>query len=250
MKYPIYIPSKGRAATQKTVKLLLDNKIENFYVVVEANDYKEYCKYVNSDRLLKLPSSSYGTSVVARNFCIEHSLKKGFKKHWQFDDDINKIFCHDKSITIHKRVADILITMEQLSDKNAICGVIGMRTANFLKSVTVSIRYNTSLTSLFLITNSSLRFRGTMYVDMDYQLQVLKRGMQTMKCEDYAFVFQTPMKHKGGYYDIYSNDNRRTAAINEFLKFNPDLKHLTIERNTQGFLALKNFGRVWRKYKL
>jgi hypothetical protein len=217
-------------------------------VVVESNEYLEYGKHVPYKNILRMHSSNYGTSTNARNFCIDHSTKNGFKKHWQLDDDINKVFHHDKSKIIHKDLKLIFEALESISDSTTLAGITGIRTDNFLKSVTKPIRYNTSLTSFFLITNSSIRFRGTMYVDMDYQLQVLKHGYKTIKCEEYAFVFQTPLKQKGGYYEIYANDEKRIKAINEFLKLNPDIK-CQIHRNSQGYLALKNFGKIWSKYK-
>jgi len=248
MKYPIYIPSKGREDNQKTVKLLLSHGINNFYVVVESNEYLEYGKHVPYKNILRMRSSNYGTSTNARNFCIEHSIKKGFKKHWQLDDDINKVFRHSRPKIVHDDLKLIFNELEDISDSTPLVGIVGMYTNNFLCDITKPIQYNTSVTSLFLITNYNIRFRGTMYVDIDYQLQLLKKGLRTVKCQDYAFVFQTPLKHKGGYYDIYKDDKKRTEANNEFLRLNPDIK-CEIHRNAQGYLALKGLRTIWRKYQ-
>jgi hypothetical protein len=247
-KYPIYIPSKGRADSQKTVRLLEKNGINNYYVVVEHKEYHAYCDTVEKSHVLRMKGDNYGTSSAARNFAIEHSKKSGFAKHWQMDDDISTVYEHDKGKRLTTTLPEIFATMEKETDKLPLVGIVGMRTANFLKDVKHRVTYNTSLTSLYLITNTGVRFRGIMYVDMDFELQLLKKGMKTIKYENFVFVFQTPMKHPGGYCDTYKDDKKRMEAIDIFFKNNPDIK-LEVHRNPQGFLAIKNFGSVWRKYK-
>jgi hypothetical protein len=87
-----------------------------------------------------------------------------------------------------------------------------------------------------------------MLVDMDYQLQVLRAGKSTLRCNNFAFVFKTPLKAKGGYYDIYSNDKKRKAALDEFFKNNPDVEP-GIKRSSAGFLVAANISKVWRQFK-
>lgn len=256
LKYPIYIPSLGRADNQLTVKLLLANGITNFYVIVEHNEKAEYEMRLEQQHsisigrynVLTLPKSNYGTSSPARNYAIAHSRKNGFRKHWQLDDDITKIYAHKKGKIAHQNVIDIMHQVEELDEEHH-SSITGINTsASFLSQNEKDFNFNGSLTSIYLITNDSFKFRGTMLVDMDYQLQVLRVGKTTLRCNNFAFIFKTPLKAKGGYYDIYSNDKKRMAALNEFFKNNPDVEP-GIKRSSAGFLVAGNISKIWRKFK-
>jgi hypothetical protein len=249
MRYPIYIPSKGRAASQKTVRLLESCGILNFYVIVENDEYDEYKKWIPKNNLLKLPLSDYGTSTVARNFAIVHSTELGFSKHWQLDDDINKVVRHEKGKTIHIDLVTIMTDIENLSAPLESVYVSGIPTlGSFLSQQKNKYNINTSLTSFYLIRNSPFRFRGTMLVDMDYQLQVLQAGYSTIKFNDYAFNFITPMKQPGGYCDIYANEKKRIDAIQKFLQYHPMIDG-ELKKLPNGIWVLKNIRFVWANYK-
>lgn len=253
MKYPIYIPSLGRYDNMRTVKMLLNAGITNFYVVIERDEVTEYMRHYPGEGtgpFIVLPKSDYGTSTVARNFCIEHAKKNGHTKLWMLDDDITRVFMHNKGkkmVTVS--VKDCFERIENFVVRCPNVRAVGVRTsASFLKDVKKDLQLNCSLSSLYLLTVDKFRFRGTMLVDMDYQLQILRAGFQTLRMENFAFSFITPTKIKGGYYDIYTNDEKRTKAIQQFLKYNPDVEP-TIARNSTGFLVLKNISKIWRKFK-
>ena len=247
--YPIYIPSKGRADSQKTVKLLLANDITDFYVVVEHNEREAYKSTVSKRNLLVLPGSDYGTSSVARNVCIEHSKKRGYAKHWQFDDDITYVMEHSLGVQVSTDLLKILLYIEKVSDSSPTNAVTGIRTIDFLRRPAPQFTRNTSLTSLYLLKNlPSIRFRGTMYVDIDYQLQCLRKGYTTLRCNDFAFRFITPLIQKGGYYSTYADDKKRMESIKYFLANNPDVNP-TVERTPKGYLQLTKIGSIWQKFK-
>ncbi len=250
LKYPIYIPSKGRWENMRTVKLLEANGIHNWFIVIEPYEFKFYAPLISPHNILKLMYNDYGSSTPARNFCIEHAKRNGHKKLWMLDDDITSIFAHAKGKKYSTNVLSILAGIEAEMDRVENIKVIGMPTsASFLKTIKPGITLNTSLSSIYLLTiTEGIRFRGTMLVDMDYQLQVLRKGFQTARLNDYAFAFITPTKIKGGYYHIYKDDKRRRKAIEEFCALNTDVDP-TIVRNSTGFLVLKNIGKIWRKFK-
>jgi hypothetical protein len=252
MKYTIFIPSKGRADNIRTVKLLHKNNIKNFFIVVEKDEYHNYlsCYELSHKQILVLPSSNYGTSTVARNFCLDYAKKNKMEKIWMLDDDISNIYMHYKGKKcIAVSVQDCLERIENFVQRDPTIKVVGMRTsASFLKDVKKDLQFNCSLTSLYLLTVDKFRFRGTMLVDMDYQLQVLRKGFKTLRMENFAFTFITPTTIKGGYFDIYSNDERRLAAIKEFCKLNKDVDP-TVKRNSTGFYVLANISQIWRKFK-
>ncbi len=80
-KYPIYIVSKGRAKTPYTANWFKRDKID-FKIVVEPQEYDEYCESIGKEYVLKLPFSNLGLgSYPARNFCWEHSIRLGAVGH-------------------------------------------------------------------------------------------------------------------------------------------------------------------------
>jgi hypothetical protein len=250
MKYPIYIPSKGRANKCKTANMLLAQGIKNFFIVVEKDEYKDYCKNFDPKYILMLPKSNYGSVVPAKNLAMEHSIKNGFKYHWQLDDDISRVFEHKLGKKVHNDTNKIFTYIESLIKKYPNVKLFGIKTStSFLSQGGPEITHNTSLTCLMLVANMDLRFKFIpMGGDIDYQLQILRKGYDILRLNNFAFDYPSPMKNAGGYTDIYKDDEKRINALNIFLKNNPEIEPGFV-RSSVGFIKLKNLGKVWRKFK-
>ena len=92
LKYPIYIISKGRWDRPLTAKIFLKAKIP-FRIAVEPQEFDKYCSTIPKEFILSLPFSNLGLgSYPARNYCWEHSLAEGAKKHFLFDDNIRQFY--------------------------------------------------------------------------------------------------------------------------------------------------------------
>ena len=77
-KYPVYIISKGRAYNPMTAKLF-DKAGIDYLIAVEPQEEQEYINALSKERILVLPFSNVGLgSFPARNYCWEHSIKKGY----------------------------------------------------------------------------------------------------------------------------------------------------------------------------
>lgn len=85
-RYPIYIPSKGRATSPFTIAMFLRDRVE-FRVVVEEAEASAYAAVCGAERVLVLPESGRGLTY-SRNWIKAHAAAAGYKRHWQFDDDI------------------------------------------------------------------------------------------------------------------------------------------------------------------
>ena len=100
-RFPIYIPSKGRADSRLTIKALEEMKVP-YTVVIEEQDYSEYAKVVPKKNILVLDKTyqdEYDTCDdlgdkkskgpgPARNFIWQNSIDRGYEYHWVMDDNI------------------------------------------------------------------------------------------------------------------------------------------------------------------
>ena len=77
-KYPIYIISKGRSESRLTSKALELMNVP-YRIVIEPNEFKEYSKHIDKDKILVLPDnfSELGKGgITVRNWVFEHSIKE------------------------------------------------------------------------------------------------------------------------------------------------------------------------------
>ena len=87
-RYPVYILSKGRYKNPMTVTYFKKDNVD-FKIVVEPQEYEEYCNSCGKENVLMLPFSNLGLGgTPARNWIFEHSISLGYKRHWIFDDNI------------------------------------------------------------------------------------------------------------------------------------------------------------------
>ena len=90
--YPMYIVSKGRGDSRLTSRCFERIRVP-YYIVIEPQDYDEYSCVIDEEKILVLPFSNHGDGPGrARNWCWDHSMKNGFKRHWVFDDNISDFY--------------------------------------------------------------------------------------------------------------------------------------------------------------
>lgn len=100
-RFPIYIPSLGRADTGQTARQLRAMGVR-FRIIVEQAEHDEYAREFGVQNLLILDPEyqrtyetcdDLGTTKrvgpgAARNFAWEHSMREGYPWHWVMDDNI------------------------------------------------------------------------------------------------------------------------------------------------------------------
>jgi len=217
-RYPIYIPSKGRAHVPYTIKMFLRDGVD-FKVVVEENDAEAYAKVAGEERLLILPESGRGL-VYSRNFIYEHAVATGAERHWQFDDDIKSMRRLYRGYKLKCAANVALVAAEDFVDRYENVAVASFNSWFFLPVTAGTTRIdwppfylNSRCYTVFLLSNKMPnRFRGRYNEDTDMSLQVLASGMCTILFN--AFLIDTPetMQHSGGQTDIYINDGRLRMA--------------------------------------
>lgn len=188
-KYPIYVITKGRWEKTLTIDTLEDMGV-NFYICVEPGEYEKYCSNpkIDKNKILVCPEnfSERGQGAVpVRNFCWEHSIKMGFPKHWQLDDNIQWFYRWNGNTQKKIRDGVFFRIMEDFSDRYENLGMVSCQYKSFVPAIDTGREgfiVNTRAYSCILINTELLdqrleeRWRGRSNDDTDLSLRVLSTG--------------------------------------------------------------------------
>lgn len=218
--YPVYIISKGRFENPLTAKYLLKENIP-FKIAVEPQEYDSYCKTIGSQYVSKLPFSNLGLgSFPARNWCWEDSIRRGFKKHFLFDDNIMGFYRLDNGIRTNCSSLEALISLQNLSDAFINAPICGYNYSMFItKETKKAFTINNHVYSGMLIENSiPYRWRMKYNEDVDLCLQVLHNKLCTILLNVYSIKkVSTTSKMKGGNQtELYQNNNEKKKALKSY----------------------------------
>ena len=226
---PIYVPSKGRYENPITAKHL-DAMRVSYSIIVEENEYKNYCKSIDKKKILVLPIKyldEYDTfwkdndprkgAGAARNYAWDHSISKGYDKHWVMDDNIagfcrfnfnERIPC--KSASIFKAAEDFVDRYENV----AMSGFEYRFFAGGARRKKPPYRLNTRIYSCNLIRNDvPYRWRGRYNEDTDLSLRMLKDGWVTVLFQ--AFLqnkIRTSTISGGNSSEFYDNEGTKNKS--------------------------------------
>ena len=241
-KYPIYIPSKGRALICQTMRAMKQMGVE-YKVIVEEQEYKAYCKAVGRGRVLVLPQrckDEYQTMLLddadkstgsgpARNFAREHSDSFGAKRHWVVDDNIRCFYRMNRNLKNEVRSPKFFLVMEEFCDRYTNIAMAGPHYATFIprRSKRRPYKLNTRIYSCNLIRNDlNYPWRCRYNEDTDLSLRLLKDGWVT--CLFTAFQqekYATQSVAGGNTDEFYAEEG--TAPKSEMLyRLHPDVTKL------------------------
>src|SRR6056300_1653245 len=178
-KYPVYIISKNRADSRYTSKSLERMGVD-YHIAIEPQDYDAYAEVIDPAKILVLPFSNHGMgSGPARNFCWEHSIENGHKRHWILDDNIQDFYRLHNNARYRVKSPVFFRVMEDFVDRYKNVRLAGPRYRFFCASDQKYPAFikNTHIMSTILIDNSlDIRWRSKYNEDIDLSLRVLKGG--------------------------------------------------------------------------
>lgn len=212
-RYPIYIPSKGRADVVLTTKWLERDGVP-FRMVVEDQEHDEYAAVVGADQVLVLPFSNLGSVIPARNWIKEHATAEGHYRHWQLDDNMRQVHRWYKGKRIPCRSGVAFRVVEDFADRYTNVAIAGMNYEMFGIGVQPPFHLNCHVYSCSLILNElSHQWRGVYNEDTDLCLQVLSDGWCTVLVNAFLVNKEATMKVGGGNTkEIYQGDGRLRMA--------------------------------------
>ncbi len=181
--YPIYIISKGRYEVRPTSDALERLGVP-YRIVVEPQEYEKYAEKIDPAKILVLPFSNHGKgSGPARNWCWDHSISEGHKRHWILDDNIKDFRRLHNNKRYRIATGSFFKICEDFVDRFENVPLAGLQYTFFAPDMVKrpAFALNTRLMSCILIENSCPhRWRGKYNEDVDLSLRVLKDGYCTI----------------------------------------------------------------------
>lgn len=232
-RWPVYIPSKGRADIATTPKLLTQAGVD-YRLVVEPQEQDAYAAAFGADRVLVLPFSNLGQgSIPARNWIWDHAAAAGHDWHWIIDDNVhnfsrtnnNRRLIVDQSSAPLRIVEDFAARYENLA-------FAGLSSKAFCTDRHEIAPYtlNTRVYSVTLI-NTALpyRWRGKYNEDTDLCLRALKDGWATVLFKSFLMKKEDTSRGagvggmKGGNTDnVYNTGDHRREFAESLKAQHPD----------------------------
>ena len=232
-RYPICVPSKGRAECQTTGKLLNRMGV-SYQFFVEETEYDAYCEQLGESKVVKLPFHDLGQgSIPARNFIWEWAKDREYKRHWTVDDNITCFTRMTDNRRLVVRGGGYFRAIEDFVDRYENIALAGPHDQGFVKDrgdVRTPYLLNSRVYSCILIdTSLPHRWRGRFNEDTDLSLRVLKDGYCTILF--HALLMNKPTTvgakgtaMKGGNTDnVYNTGDHRRAFAESLKEQHPDV---------------------------
>ena len=246
-KFPIYIVSKGRANNGLTTRALHEMGVPH-YLVVEEDEMELYKEGRCYGEILVMPhiykaeyelcddlGFSKGTGPgSARNFCIDHSIWKGFDRHWVLDDNIDAFHYLNRNEKFEIRTGATFKAAEDFVCRYSNVPVAGFNYYSFCKKNDAVPPYvlNTRIYSCLLIDNKAgYRWRGRYNEDTDLSLRVLKDGLCTIQFNAFLCGKITTQRMKGGNTEEFYDDEGTLPKSQMLEKLHPDVAKVVFKFN-------------------
>lgn len=216
-KYPVYIVSKGRADSRLTARCF-ERLGMPYYIVIEPQDYDEYACVIDPKKILVLPFSNHGDGPGrARNWCWDHSMSNGFKRHWVCDDNISNFTRLHKHRKLPVGDGGIFRIAEEFVDRFENVPLAGFQYDFFAvaKAPYSPFMLNTRIYSVLLIENSCpYRWRGRYNEDTILALDVLKAGYCTIQFNNFLQgKLNTQALGGGNTAEFYQNEGTLLKSL-------------------------------------
>ena len=234
--YPVYIVSKNRADSRLTAKSFERMKMP-YYIAVEPQDYDDY--YAATDKkygtVLVLPFSNHGDGPGrARNWCWDHSIKLGAKRHWVLDDNISDFYRLNNNLRIRVESGAIFKSAEDFVDRFTNVPISGFQYRFFIApdSKYPPFVKNTRIYSTLLIENTCpYKWRGRYNEDTDICLRVLKAGMCTIQFNAFLQGKNATQTVKGGNSSEFYDKEGTWKKSKMLVDLHPDVSRMVMRFN-------------------
>lgn len=231
-RYPVCIPSKGRAE-HATTPALLDRFGVDYRLFVEETEAAAYIARFGEQHVVVMPFHDLGQgSIPARNFIWDYAERHNAARHWILDDNIT-LFCrlnNNRRLSVYG--GGLLQAIETFADRYDNLALIGPHGKGFVSDRVPGqpVTWNTRVYSCSLIdTSLPFRWRGRYNEDTDLCLRALKAGWATAVTR--ALLHQKAITSGakgrampgGNTSTVYATDDHRRAFAESLREQHPDV---------------------------
>ena len=233
-RYPVCIPSKGRAIHQTTGKVL-DRLGVSYKFFVEETEYDSYCTALGEQRVVAMPFHDLGLgSVPARNFIWDWCAERGTRRHWTLDDNIGGFVRLHANRRLRVRGGGFFEAMESFVDRYTNIAMAGPHHLGFapdrLSTVGPYLLNSRVYSCILLDTALPFRWRGRYNEDTDLSLRLLKSGYCTllfrallMDKHSTVGVRNTKPMPGGNTDNVYTDNDARRRFADALVAQHPDV---------------------------
>lgn len=216
MKYPIYIPSKGRASPENAKLIaLLDQSRLDYTIFVEPQDEYAYRGAFGRASFVVLPDNDRGLGY-SRQRLLEHARSKGWAWYWHLDDDIAAFHSVENGRIKDCSPIQALEYAEDLAGTIQGLAMLGLDFRQFAWSARGDFSLNRSVWVATLVnTATGLDYDATIPAksDVDFLVKHLVAGWDSALIHRYAIGTPIMGKSKvGGMVKAYAEGKGEVAA--------------------------------------
>lgn len=248
-RFPLYIPSRSRAATATTPRFL-DKIGVPYRLVVEADQLDEYAAQFDPAKLVVLDPEykvvydscdpegdakgvSKGSGPV-RNFIWDHAIAEGAAWHWICDDNITLFARLHQNERIPVGDGMIFHAMEEFCLRYRNVAMGGPQYWMFAPSRAKLPPYVTGVRifSCNLIRNDiPFRWRGRYNEDLDLSIRILKAGWLTVRFNAFLQYKLTTQTVGGGNTEAFYGSEGTLPKSQMIVRLHPDMTRLAWRYN-------------------
>lgn len=221
LRYPIFIPSRGRASCASTPGTLERDGLE-YTLVVEPDEEQDYRRAFPKAGVLALPECDRGI-VYVRQWTLDYARANGHERFWMLDDNIGAF-----SRVAHRRCSPVppseaLAYAESLAALRV--GLVSLAHRSVAWRCDKAYSYSDSAATCCVLVHTGMgidyRQSTAMKEDIDYTLQSIQAGWRTVYVMLYAQDKNAMATNTvGGLTEAYRRGDDR-QAVAEMLRLWP-----------------------------
>lgn len=246
MTAPIFIPTKGRALTAKTPRLLREAGLD-FCLVVEPQELGSYEESFPAEKHLVLDENDAGI-VFVRNAILEYARKQGIEWFWMLDDDISSFYKVQAWRCVKENAREVLDMAESYikSDREVALGALEYQQIAWAAKKAYTDNSYAEVAVLINPRRIAHSYDPSMALkeDRDFAMQTILSGFKTRRVNILAFGVPMMGKNPGGLQEKYQERRDEIAAKALIQKWGSTTCRLNNKKD--GRIDVKIF---WRKIK-
>lgn len=243
---PIFVPSKGRWETSKTLKKWGHEITACFVEPAEIDQYRAAFPEIN---FVSIGFNNRGIAFV-RNFILEYAMDFHLTHYWMLDDDVSAIK-NGKTKETYSALRPVLDGVLRDLSAEGPWGQLALEYQQFAWATERHAEgtYCDVVVCVNVIAAAQAGIRYRDYVDgkedRDFTMQLIASGRTSRRHRDVCFVAPKNGSNKGGLSDWYQGGERERRCTERMIQlWGPEVCQLNIKKDGRPDCKI-----AWRKIR-